>query len=74
MLAQVALRIVRLARANGRDDQFVMAHDVLCFSWRGEMKPAQPVDMAAAAAHQIPKLLVAGCGIELLVEVRCRQP
>ena len=33
------------------------------------MHPPQPVDMTAAAAHQIPKPLVAGRGIELLVEI-----
>jgi hypothetical protein len=33
------------------------------------MQPAQPVDMTAAAAHQVPEFGVAGRGIELLVEV-----
>ena len=55
MLAQVTLGFIRLVGADRRDDEFVMAHDVLRFSGRRQMESAQPVDVAAAAAHQIPK-------------------
>jgi hypothetical protein len=37
----------------------VMAHDVLRLARRWQMQPAQPIDMAAAAAHQVSKPLVA---------------
>jgi hypothetical protein len=69
VFSQVALRIIRLVRADGCHDQLVMAHDVVRLARRRQMQPAQPVDMAAAAAHQVPKPLVAGGGIELPVEV-----
>jgi hypothetical protein len=50
-----------------------MAQDVLRLAWRGQM---QPVDMTAAAAHQIPEFLVAGRGIKLSIEivVGCPRP
>ena len=69
MFSKVALRIIRLLRADGFHDQPVMAHDVLRLAGRGQMQPAQPVDMTAAAAHQIPKRLIASRGIELTMEV-----
>src|SRR6202163_4871829 len=69
MFAKMALRVIRLVRADCFHDQPVMAHDVLRLAGRGQMEPAQAVDMTAAAAHQIPEFLVAGRGIKLSMEV-----
>ena len=58
-----------IAQQEGAERFARMAHDVLRLAWRGQMQPAQPVDMTASAAHQIPEFLVAGRGIKLSIEV-----
>ncbi len=45
MFSKVALRIIRLVRSDRFHDQPVMAHDILRLAGRGQMQPAQPVDM-----------------------------
>ena len=69
MRAQVLLRLVRLAGIDRLRDQSVMPHDILRLAGRGQMHPAQPVDMPAAAAHQRPDVLLVGSRIELAVEL-----
>ena len=54
MFSQMPLRVVRLAGGNGFHDQLVMAHNVLRLAGRGQVQPAQAVDMAASAFHQRP--------------------
>ncbi len=69
MFSKMALRVIRLVRGDRFHDQPVMAHDILRLAGRGQMQPAQPVDMTAAAAHQIPEFLVAGRDIKLSMEL-----
>ena len=53
------LRLVGIAGADRPGDQLVMAHDILRLAGRGQVQPAQPVDMAAAALHQRRRTLIA---------------
>ena len=69
MGAQVLLRLVGFPGIDRLRDQLVMPHDILCLAGRGQMHPAQPVDMPAAAAHQRPDVLLVGSCIELAVEL-----
>src|SRR5260221_2467928 len=69
MLAQMLLRGIGVAGLDCTGDQLVMTHDVLGLAGRGQMQPAQPVDMSAAAANERPQILLSGGGIELRVEI-----
>src|SRR5262245_32281580 len=64
MSAQMFLRFLRLTARNRLCDQLVMANDILRLAGRGQVQPAQPVDMATAALHQCPDVLLVGGLIE----------
>src|SRR5712672_1579303 len=68
MGAQMLLRLVGIAGIDRFRNQPVMAHDILRLAGRGQMQPAQPVDMAAAALHQRPDVLLVGGDVKLGVE------
>jgi hypothetical protein len=53
------LRFLRLAAGDRLHDQPVVADDILRLAGRGQVQPAQPVDMAAAALHQSRRTLIA---------------
>src|SRR5438445_7013158 len=69
MLAQMLLSGIGVSGLDRARDQLVVAYDILGLAGRGQMQPAQPVDMSAAAPHQRPQILLSCGGVELGVEV-----
>src|SRR5947209_10555348 len=69
MFPQMLLCSISVPSLNRARNQLVVAYDVLGLAGRGQVQPAQPVDMSATAPHQRPQVSLSGGCVELDVEV-----